>query len=516
MKIATAEEMRRIDRKAVEEYGIPSLILMENAGRGVAQTAEREFGPLRGKTVTLICGKGNNGGDGLAAARHLMNQGVETRVYLAAEVEALSEDARRNLDIYRKMEGEVHPQGAYNRGNLRLALMHSHLIVDALLGTGLNAAVREGIAEAVALINKASESGRPVFSIDIPSGIHADTGAVMGCAVKAGVTLSLALPKRGHYLFPGAEHRGRLLIQDIGIPQTMDLIAQIPVEEIEPPPLPSRSRDAHKGDFGHVLVVAGSIGKSGAAAMTALAALRAGAGLVTLAAPRSTQSLLAARLTEVMTVPLPETEEGTLSLDAERPLLELAHGKSVVAVGPGLTAEKETAELVRRLTRAVAVPLILDADGINTLSGHLEILSSRSAPLLLTPHPGEMGRLVGEDAREVQNRRIETVQDFCKRFASILILKGAHTLVGDSQGRIWVNTTGNPGMATAGSGDVLTGLIAGLAGQGMDLLSAAQAGVYRHGEAGDLAARDIGERGMIAGDILDRIPTVLRRGMVSP
>jgi NAD(P)H-hydrate epimerase len=515
MKVASADEIRRIDRTAIEEYGIPGAVLMENAGVGVVRIAEECFGPLSGKTVTIVCGKGNNGGDGFVAARHLLNRGIEVRVYLLAHVNDLSGDARANLDIFKKMGGDLFEKESFDGTQLRSALMHSHLILDALLGTGVTSSVREDFAETIGLINQAATAGKNVLSVDIPSGIHADTGAVLGSAIRATLTVSLALPKRGHYLFPGASYRGRLRIQDIGIPAALMAQSGIQVELMEESHisalLPSRPQDAHKGHFGHVLVVAGSTGKSGAAALTALACLRAGAGLVTLAAPRSVQPLLASKLTEVMTFPLPETGEGTISLEAEKVLKELAEGKDAVAIGPGLTTRGETLELVRKFLPSVSAPVIVDADAIHALGERFDILRGRKGPTLLTPHPGEMAGLLRKTSKEVQDRRIETVQEFCSRQNCFLVLKGAYTLVGGPDGRVFINPTGNPGMATAGSGDVLTGIIAGFSAQGLDPLSAAKAGVFIHGLAGDLAAHEIGEAGLIAGDIIDRIPRGVKR-----
>jgi NAD(P)H-hydrate epimerase len=370
-------------------------------------------------------------------------------------------------------------------------------------------------AEAVSFIDLAFQSGKPVLSIDMPSGIDSDTGRVLGTAVRATVTVTLALPKRGHYLYPGASHRGKLYVQDIGIPLPLLSSPEMQVRTIEEREVsslfPAIDPDSHKGTFGHVLVVAGSVGKSGAAEMTARACLRAGAGLVTLAVPRSIHAALSGGLMEVMVHPLPDTEAGTLSLQAEKELFELSEGKSLVALGPGLSAQQETSECIRRYISGISLPLILDADGIHALAGNPDLLSGKRGLALLTPHPGEMGRLLSKSAGEIQRRRIETVQEFCTRWGCPVLLKGAHTLVGGAGGEVCINTTGNPGMATAGSGDVLTGVVAGFAGRGMDLLSSAKAAVFIHGMAGDLAAEEIGEVGMIAGDILERIPKAIRR-----
>jgi NAD(P)H-hydrate epimerase len=360
-----------------------------------------------------------------------------------------------------------------------------------------------------------NQSARPIVAVDIPSGISSTTGEILGAAVRADLTVTFGLPKRGHYLYPGAAYRGVLKVVDIGIP--LDLISQTscPVSLLTPETirlaLPQRPADAHKGRFGHVLVIGGSVGKTGAAAMAAQAALRVGAGLVTLATPSSLNPIMEQKLTEVMTAPLPETPDQTLSLGAEKALLDLVQDKSVVVLGPGLSTHPETQELVRKLLYSLRLPIVLDADGINALAGHSEMLSKSRAKIVLTPHPGEMGRLIGSSSKKVQGDRLGTAQSFAQRHKVWLVLKGAYTVLADPEGSLFINPTGNEGMATGGTGDVLAGMLGGLMAQGLDPLQASQAGVYLHGLSGDMAVSRKGNIGIIAGDITECIPLSIQK-----
>ena len=511
MFIATSQEMQNIDRRAGEEFGIPTLLLMENAALGVVRLVEEMYGPVKGKKITIVCGKGNNGGDGLAAARQLYNRGARVQVYLLPEQTALKGDAAVNLDIALKMGIEFYSRDKYDMQALRISLNHSHVIIDAILGTGLSSPVTGEYGEVIGLIN---DSGRPVVAVDIPTGINSDTGEVMGGAVKAAATVSFALPKRGHLLYPGSEFTGGLHVVDISIPRAaiekesiyLHLLTEEGMRELIPP----RAAESHKGSFGHVLVIAGSIGKGGAAAMTALSCLRSGAGLVTLAVPESVQPIVAEKVTEVMTCPLAETDEKTIALSAMEKILDLSRDKEVLAIGPGLTTHKETAEITRRLIKEIEAPIVIDADAINALAGHLDVLRDRRFPTILTPHPGEMGRLAGKGSADVQRDRIGMARAFATAHGVYLILKGAHTVIAEPSRGVHLSPTGNPGMATAGTGDALTGIIAGLIAQGMVISAAVRLGVYLHGLAGDMAAKDIGMVGMIAGDLIARIPAAIR------
>ena len=521
MKIVTAQEMQLLDKRTIEEYSIPGLILMENAGLNVLREMTRWYGDLTGKTVTVVAGRGNNGGDGFVVARHLHQKGIRVKVYLLGQKESVKGDARTNLQIYTKIDGELQElEGPKITGKdletLRSILNQSHLIVDAIFGTGLTGTRSDPsgqiISQVIALMN---ESGKPIVALDIPSGVSSDTGEILGTAVKADLTVTFGLPKRGHYLYPGAAHRGALRVVDIGIPKS--LVNESPcsvnlltTNEIKKA-LPSRPADAHKGTFGHVLVIGGSVGKTGAAAMAAQAALRVGTGLVTLGIPSSLNPVMEQKLTEVMTVPLPETPSQTLSLAAEKVLLDLIQDKSVVILGPGLSTHPETQELVRKLLSTLRLPIVLDADGVNALAGHTQQLAKMNTPIVLTPHPGEMGRLLGTTSQKVQSNRLGTAQSFAQQHHVWLILKGAHTIIADPGGNLFINPTGNEGMATGGTGDVLTGMLGGFISQGLDPLQASNVGVYLHGLAGDLVADQKGTRGMIAGDLIQCIPLAIQK-----
>ena len=516
MKIVTAQQMQQLDQQAIEEYGIPGLILMENAGSGVLREMERHYGRCAGKVVTVVAGSGNNGGDGLVIARHLLQKGNTVHVFLLGSSKSAKSDARTNLQIYQKIGGVTHRLTTPGQlETLREHLRHSNLIVDAIWGTGLNRTrtgqTGEIIPRVIALIHSVST---PVVSVDIPSGICSDTGEMVGNAVQADLTVTFGLPKRGHYLYPGAAHRGTLKVIDIGFPSA--LIETIPAglqlldrEEVRGT-LPSRTPDAHKGKYGHILVIAGSVGKTGAASLASVSALRVGAGLVTLALPASLNPVLERKLTEVMTHPVAETPAQTLSTSAEKELLELARNKSAVVLGPGLSTHQETQALIRKLIQSIEVPIILDADGINALSGHLEPLKASRAPVILTPHPGEMSRLLDLSSPQIQNDRLGHAGRFSREHRVWLVLKGALTILADPEGSLSINPTGNEGMATGGTGDVLSGVLGGLLAQGLPPSEAMKTGTYLHGLAGDLAASQKGTMGLIASDIIDKLPQALQ------
>ena len=506
--------MKTLDRRTIEEYHIPADVLMENAGLRVVEEIERTWGPVSGKTVTVAAGKGNNGGDGLVVARHLHERSARVEVFLLAPPEQLTGETRANLERHQKISGQVRVVTEERLGDLNRALSQSDLIVDAIFGTGLSSPVEGLAARVIAAING---TGKPVVAVDLPSGIHTDTGQVMGCAVKATVTVTFALPKRGLLLHPGSDYTGRLQIAEIGIPsalirQLSSAVQWMTAAEVSEG-LIRRPLSAHKGTFGHVLVIAGSVGKGGAAAMTSLSALRVGAGLVTLALPSGLEGTLRERPLEIMTLPLPQTADQSLGPGAIEPLLKFAQDKSVAAIGPGLSTHPETALVVHGLITKLAIPMVIDADGLNVLVGHLDLLKKTRAPIVMTPHPGEMARLIGTSTHAVQTDRLGVAADFVKRHPVTLVLKGARTIIADRSGVLTINSTGNPGMATAGTGDVLTGMIAGLIAQGYPPDQAARLGVYLHGLAGDLAAAEVGEIGFIAGDLIQRIPAAITKAM---
>ncbi len=498
--------MKQLDRQAAEEYGIPSLLLMETAGQKTFARIASHFGPLNKKPVLIVAGEGNNGGDGLVLARALYQEGFSPTVFLVSGSRALKEDARIQVDIYKKIGGEI-IDGEYRFDALPALLAQSHLIADAIFGTGLSRPVEGKILEAVQLINR---SGKPVIALDIPSGVSADSGWVLGDAVKAEITVTYGLPKKGHFLFPGASLRGKLFVEDIGIPETLVEQKHFKTELMDIPFLvklfpKARRQESHKGTFGHLLVIAGSRGKRGAGALCCKAALRSGAGLVTWALPQQLD-LPDPFVPEAMTLPLPQTPEGTPALAAEKMILSFSKDKDGVAIGPGLSTQPETGELIKRLLVQLDAPIILDADGLNLLAGDPGFFKKVRAPLLLTPHPGELARLLGTDVKTVLKERLTLVAETAEQFGCSILLKGAYSLIANPDREVWINPTGNPGMATAGTGDVLTGIIAGLCVQGLAVLDAARIGAYLHGLSGDLAAGEKGEQGLIAGDLIEKIP----------
>jgi hydroxyethylthiazole kinase-like uncharacterized protein yjeF len=508
MKLLTAAEMQELDRRTIEEVGIPGIVLMENAGRGAVDHLCRRFGDLFPGPVLVLAGKGNNGGDGYVIARHLLNRSWQVRTVVLAQREAVAGDAAVNLKALLNSGGEVVFAG--EEGSLSQCLeaqTDRRLIVDALFGTGLTSEVRGIYARA---IEWANGTGIPILAVDIPSGIDATTGQVLGRCVRAALTVTFAFPKLGHVLYPGAGYVGELATVDIGIPLTLSSGASDRHQLVEAAEasglLPERPPTGHKGTFGHLLVLAGSLGKTGAAAMTAEGGMRAGTGLVTVACPRAVQRVLEVKLTEIMTETLPG-DEGVLSPLAHEEITRLWASKDALALGPGLGQDSGTADLLRRLVRECPLPLVLDADGLNALAPDPSVLLERTGPAaVLTPHPGEMARLIGGTVPEVEGDRVGTAREFSTRFRVVLVLKGARTVTAFPDGRVRINAGGNPGMASGGMGDVLTGLIGGLLAQGMAPEDAAVLGVYLHGRSGDRLLDHLGDAGMAATDLLTEIP----------
>lgn len=503
MKAVTAQEMREIDRITVEEYGIPGIVLMERAGLAVASKV-REL--CHQRKAVVLCGGGNNGGDGLVVARDLYNCGYNLKVLMLAKKESLSADCRVQLQMAGKIGVPVEfPQVINDRE------LHGAVIVDAVLGTGLSRSVSGGLADIFAAVNR---SGVPVISVDMPSGISSDTGEILGAAIKATYTVTFGLPKRGHLLYPGAAHAGRLFVEDIGFPTNLLTSDALKTGVIDRDVVSSlvrpRQRYSQKGDYGHVLVIAGSQGKTGAAFMAARSCLRSGSGLVTIGIPESLMDVFQGRVTDEMTLPLPDTGKGTLSGDAVDKILNFIDQKiDVIAIGPGIGVSADTVKIMAELVEHSPVPLVIDADGINAIEGNQAMLKSARSPLILTPHPGEMRRLIqdkGYSIADIEKDRINTALSFSRETGTCLVLKGVPTIVADSGGNAFINSTGNPGMATGGSGDVLTGIIASLLGQGLEPVLASMLGVYLHGLAGDMAARAKGEYSLIASDIIESLP----------
>jgi hydroxyethylthiazole kinase-like uncharacterized protein yjeF len=510
MKAATARIIRDLDRLAVEEYGIPGAVLMENAGRGSARILLERFPEVYQAGVTIVAGTGNNGGDGFVIARHLANQGIEVDVFIAGSIDSVKAgESAGNLATIRKMGIPVVPiTKDEDMAALSESIRSRGVAVDALLGTGLEREVSGIFSRIIAIIN----DGYSILSIDVPSGISSDTGKVMGNAVQADVTVTFALPKVGNLVYPGAEFCGELIVLDIGIPATlidrMTIADHVLVTASFAGLMAKRRPTAHKGDFGHLLILAGSMGKTGAAALCGMGALVAGAGLVTVGAPQSQVGVLASKLTEAMTEPLPD-DNGALDATAFGRIMKILEGKTAVALGPGLGTGAGAWETTRRLITEVDLPLVIDADGINVIAREPGILNQKKGEIILTPHPGEMGRLIGKSADYVQEDRIGVSRAFATRFGVWLVLKGARTLIASPSGDLFIATGGNPGMAAGGMGDVLTGLIGGFLAVSKDPALSTSAAVFIHAAAGDRAAQRVGEISLVAGDVLAEVPGVI-------
>ncbi len=511
LPVVTAEQMQAIDRQAIDGLKIPGITLMENAGVGIVREMQSCFPDLSQKKVFIFCGKGNNGGDGFVIARHLFGMGAKVQVLLAGKLSELKGDADTSAVCAQKIGVQVDELCSENLHQYDHKLRHCDLIIDAVFGTGLNKPVTGLMAEVIEKINQFEKF---VVSVDINSGVDSDSGQLIGPYVKSDLTLALACWKQSHLLHPAAGVMKTTRLIGIGIPDEAHEKQNIRVQLSEEADIKSyfRKRDpnSHKGSYGHVLVLAGSRGKEGAAGLTALAVLRSGAGLCTLALPANSCQKTAHPM-EVMTVPLPETVNGTLALNAKEPILELLEGKSAVAIGPGITTDPETVALIGELLPLIQCPLVLDADALNAISSHKNWLEQLKCKTVLTPHPKEMSRLIGVSTAEIQKKRITTAAQFASKHSLTLLLKGSPSLIAAADGSIVINPTGNAGMATAGSGDVLTGIIAGLMAQGLAPESAAIAGAYIHGLAGDHFAETESQTTLIAGDILRCLPQSLKR-----
>lgn len=510
MKLVTSEQMRQIDREAIEVRGIPGEELMENAGRGIAEKILGSVNLFPGEwRVAIFCGKGNNGGDGFVVGRYLKDAGHKIEIYYMGPVDKLSHGARLNYD--RAVENKINLNEIDSVDKLPENL-ECDLIVDAVFGTGFEGAPRGLSKDIIEYINRQKAL---VASVDLPSGLNADNGQYEGAVVQADYTFTLALPKYGQYLSPGRELAGEVHVIPIGIPEEdiakFDLKNNLITPEFVVENLPSRKPDGHKGDFGKLMILAGSTGLTGAAAMTGESALRCGCGLVKVACPKTVQPVLAAKMTEVMTYPLPDVaKKGALALRGLGEVRKLCDEHDAVVVGPGIGRHHETAELVRRFLEKNDKPAIVDADGLNALSGYVDNLKEIKVPLVLTPHPGEFKRLSGNDLPDDFHERMEVARKFALEFDVVLVLKGSPTVVAGPDGQVYVNPTGNDGMATGGSGDVLSGIIGSLLAQVTPADTAALCGVYIHGLAGDIAAAELTRTAMIAGDMITCLPETFR------
>ncbi len=503
MKIATREIVREIDRRTIEEFGIPGLILMENAGRATADVLLEEF-PFAQK-VAVFAGGGNNGGDGFVVARHLMCQGIDVTTYVASDPGKYRGDALTNFRALKNIGGEI-----VELKNSTRKYRDADVIVDALFGTGLDRNVEGFYKKVIEFINTRPA---PRVAVDVPSGLDANKGFPLGAAVKADVTVTYVLPKIGISIYPGLDYAGKIYVADITTPKFLE--SAIPYELLTHQSvgtiLHPRRADTHKGTYGHVLILAGSPGKSGAATLASEGALRIGTGLVTVAVPESLNPIMEEKTTEAMTEPVPETGFRTFGKQSLKRVREIMENKiTALAIGPGISTTEETREFLYEIIRTSPVPMIIDADGLTLIGEDPGILKKAKAPVVLTPHPGEMSRLNGASTGEIQDDRIGMSLDFSVRHNVHLVLKGARSVVSTPGGRAYVNTTGNAGMASGGMGDVLTGIIGGLLAQRLDPEDACKLGVFVHGLAGDMAAEEKGHAGIIAGDLADLLPKALR------
>jgi NAD(P)H-hydrate epimerase len=510
MKVTSVLEMRNLDNRAVKEYGIPELILMENAGNSIFHLIQNEI-KIMDKKFLILCGPGNNGGDGMVLARKIFSNKGNVKLTLLSDEVNLQGITKKNYEILKKTKIDIKNKPSLK--SIKSLINKSDVIVDGMLGTGLKGNIKGLYKDVIQFLN---ESNKTVICVDIPSGINGDTGEVMGSAVKSNFTVTFGLPKIGNLLYPGAYHCGRLIVSHISFPPSLyeDNSLKISINELIP--LKERGKDTHKGSFGKSLFISGSRKYLGAPYFSAFAFLKAGGGLSYLATPKSISSFIARKGREMVLIPLEETEAGSISLKNKRELIKFVENVDFVVLGPGLSLNDETCKLVCELTHKIKKPLLLDGDGLTAIKDNLNIIKKRKYPTILTPHPGEFGRLINKSVEEIKKNRIKFVQNYTKELKSIIVLKGAHSLVGFPNRRVFINMTGNPGMATAGSGDVLTGTIAALYGifqsqkESEPLESATRMGVLIHGFAGDLVTKEIGEDGLVAGDILNFIPKAMK------
>ena len=507
MIVVSSEEMRGMGRLTIHRYGVPSLVLMERAGKEVTGGLLNSFGRVAKGGVLVVAGKGNNGGDGLVVARHLKKKRIPCEVVLLARKDDLSHDAAENLRAYLKAKGQISVVTPESLALFGQRLKGKRLLVDAILGTGLKEEVRGFYAEVINIMNG---SGLPVVAVDVPSGLDTDQGRPLGTAIKAEMTVALGYPKLGEVIYPGLSYVGELVVADIGIhPKAVEEVRSR-TELLEKKDIrrlvPVREPDTHKGTYGHLLVMAGSRGKTGAAILACRAAMRAGSGLVTLAAPRSLNDIFASSLVEVMTEPLRDNAGEELEPLNDEGWRRLLDKKSAVLFGPGIGVKDSVRSALRWLLRNLEIPWVIDADGLNNLAAEVERLRGAKRPPVLTPHPGEMARLIGSNTSAVNQDRVGIARSFARDYRCYVVLKGARSVIATLEGEVFINPTGNPGMASGGMGDVLAGILAGLLAQGYKVEDALKLGVFLHGFVGDQVAGGRGEIGMIATDVIEGLP----------
>ena len=504
MKIASVDEMRLMDLYAMEKLGIPEEILMENAGLAAINMLKNKIG-MEGRKFVIFCGTGNNGGDGLVVARLLHSGYGSVKVFLLGESSKYRGAAKINYSVISKLPIEVIKlEGA---ASAKKDVAHCDVIIDAIFGTGLDRPVTGLVSDVIALINK---SKKKVLSLDIPSGVNGNTGNVMVTAVKADYTVTFGLPKIGNMLYPGYELCGELFVSHISFPPSLYEQKGFQVQTNDYVALPARPAEAYKGSVGDVLFIAGAANYYGAPYFAAMSFLKSGGGYARLAAPRCVVPVIAKRGREIVYLPQEETITGSIALKNKKELLEVSAKVDMVVIGPGLSLQEETVRLVKELTAAIKAPLLIDGDGLTAIADIPEILRCRKAPTILTPHLGEMARLTSKSVAEISGNKIAILRETVALLKATIILKGAHSLIGVPDGRVYINLTGNAGMATAGSGDVLAGCIAAMNGMGLKPDQAALKGVFLHGYAGDLAAAKKGHDGITAKDIMECLPVALK------
>jgi len=495
MKVTSFNQMKEIDRIAIEECGIKGLSLMENAGCAVSKNAKEMLAEIEGKnrSVLIVCGKGNNGGDGFVAARHLLNskhvKDIDVKVALLGNIKDIKGDAKTNFDIIKEMGADIFEISELEQlQKAKHVFFRAGLVIDAIFGTGLRSTVRGVALEVIKFINMLKSN--KVLSVDLPSGLYEGFDEKRDVCIQADRTVTFGLPKKELLIYPGIRFTGKLITQDIGLPKKLltdpKLKLNLTIHSELSSLVPKRSLNSHKGTFGHVFIIAGSRGLTGAAALASLGALYSGTGLVTLGIPESLNSIMEMKLTEVMTKPLAETTDGSLSKKAKKEILDFSSRVDAIAIGPGISKNPETSSLIRELIESLEKPVVIDADGINALAGHVSMLKKRRYSTIITPHPGEMAGLIERDVSEVTSDRIDIAEKFAITYKTITLLKGARTIIADERGNVYINPTGNPALAIGGTGDVLTGLISGLIAQGLSGLDAAKLGAYLHGLAADI------------------------------
>ena len=504
MKVCKVAEVRNLDKEAGRKFGLSPEILMENAGQAVYFVILREFG-IKNKRFSIFCGSGNNGGDGFVVARKIYSNAGEVKVFILGNKANLKDEARKNFEIISKMKIEIYNVKSVE--SIKPFILQSDAIIDAIFGTGLTRNIEGVYRDIIQLIN---ESGKKVFSVDIPSGINGDTAEIMGTAIKADWTVTFGLPKIGNILYPGYDYCGKLYLSHISFPPSFYNLSSLKTEINFPLDFPVRLKDTHKGNYGKTLFIAGSSGYLGAPYFSAFSFLKAGGGLSYLATPKSISPFLANKGSEIVFLPQKETISGSIALNSQSGLLNFSEKVDMVVLGPGLSLNEETQRLVRELVKKVKKPLLIDGDGITAISEDIEIIKERKNKTILTPHLGEFSKITKIEINKIKKNKVDILRETTKELNAIIVLKGAHSLIGYPDGRVFVNMSGNPGMATAGSGDILTGTISCMYGLGLSIEEAVRMGVFIHGLAGDLASKDKGEDGITAQDILDYLPLAMK------